>query len=171
MVNINLKIDHTEEKREISPITGGIILGAVLVLLLIAYGGILLYRSSLNKKIAAANLDYSSKVETFKAGKAKNVFDFQNRLNNLISLNAEKEQTMEALENIEKSIVSDAYIDTLEYDKDKGEIKMLLSARNYNGMARQLLSFKKSGYYSDIEVKGSEFKEGRVSFPITLTIK
>lgn len=171
MVNINLKIDHTEEKKEISPVTGGIILGVILLLLAIAYGGILLYKSRVDKKAESANVEYGAKVETFKAGKAKNVFDFQNRLNNVISLAGEKEKALEIMENLEKTIVPDAYIDMLEYDGEKGEIKLSLNVKNYNGMARQLLSFKNSGYFSDIQVQGSDVREKLVRFPVILVIK
>lgn len=171
MVNINLKIDHTEEKKEISPITGGIILGVILLLLIIVYGGILFYKSRIDKEAELANAEYGAKLEEFKAGKAKNVFDFQNRLNNVISLANEKEEAGVALDNIEETILADVYMDSLEYDRDKKEIKLSLNAKNFNGMARQLLSFKNSGNYSDIQVGASAIKEKLVNFPVTLLIK
>jgi len=171
MVNINLKIDHAGEKKGPSPITAGIVLGSLLLLLMLAYGGMLFYKSRLDKKVEAGNTEYVAKVGAFKAGKAKNVFDFQNRLNNVINLSGEKEKTVEVLVNIEQFMIPDLYINSFEYDKTKGEINMSLNAKNYNGVAKQLLKFKNSGYFSDIQVKGSEVTEKGVKFPVTLIVK
>lgn len=171
MVNINLKIDPSEEKKNPSPVKTGIVLGGILLLLLSAYGGLLFYKSRLDMRIASANGEYSAKLESFKAGNAKNVFDFQNRLNNVIKLSGEKEKTAEVLSIVEQSMVPDLYIDSLEYDKIKGEIKLGLNTKNYNGMAKQLLKFKNSGYFSDIQVAGSQVTEKGVKFPVTLIIK
>lgn len=171
MVNINLKIDPSEEKKNISPVTAGMVLGGILLLLLIAYGGLLFYKSRLDMQAATINGEYGAKLESFKAGNAKNVFDFQNRLNNVVKLSDEKEKTADMLSIIEQTMVPDLYVDSLEYDKAKGEIKLSLNAKNYNGMAKQLLKFKNSGYFSDIQVVSSQVTEKGVKFPVTLVIK
>jgi len=172
MVDINLKIEHADvEKKEFFQ-REVLVLAVVFVLLVIAYAGLLIYRTNLDKKTAAAAELYVSKLEAFRAGPAKKVFDFQNRLNAANDLVAKKDRSLEILQKFEEIIMPSVYIDSYSFEKEKNQLTLDLVAKNYNDIAKQILSFKNSGYFSGVSVSTSApAPPDGVRFPVILIIK
>jgi hypothetical protein len=172
MVNINLKIEHTDIEKKTFFQKEVVILGSVLSLLVLAYAGLLIYKASLDKKTAVVIDQYGSKLATFQAGPAKRVFDFQNRLNTANNLIAKKDKTLEILQKFEEMIIAGVYIDSYEYESSKNKLTLNIIVKNYADMARQVFSFKNSGYFSEVSVSNSELSEsGSIKFPVVLIIK
>ncbi|MEK7598209.1 MAG: hypothetical protein AAB487_00555 [Patescibacteria group bacterium] len=170
MVNINLTTENITAKapplfkREV------VILTALLVALMIAYGGLLLYEKQVIKKTQDKNMEYAAAYKELTEGNTKAIFDFQNRLSSAGNLFSTGNQTLENLKKMETLIVPGVYINSFSYDTEKNKISLNLVAENYNLMAKQIFSFKTAQEFSDVAVSSSQLEERNVNFPITLTL-
>lgn len=170
MVNINLtteKITVKEPplfKREV------VILVGLLAVLIIAYGGLLLYEKNMIKKIEGKNAEYVQTYRELTEGNTKNVFDFQNRLNSASGLFSTKNSTLDSLKKMEETVIPGIYVSSFAYDIEQNRISLTLVAQNYNLMAKQVLSFKKSGYFSEVGVSSSQSEANSIRFPVSLTL-
>jgi len=171
MANINLISERNDGDVVIGK--GLIWIMAAFVLTLCLYGGMILYKNNLIKKIESTKLEYDTGLAEFKAGGARDVADFQNRLD-IAEKDLEKSRGMVVdLAEVEKAMVSDARLASYGFDEKSGEISLECVADNYNAVARQILNFKTSGYFFGVTAGESslEGESGGITFPVNLKLK
>jgi len=74
--------------------------------------------------------------------------------------------------NMEKTVVSGAYLTAFDYDKSAGTISIAGLADNYDVFAKQILNFKKSDYISEVNIGSSKIGDkGKIDFSLVLNVK
>ena len=170
MVNINLSTTSESQKNAFPLKKSMIYLVIIAVVWLGVYGGIFLYQGILEKKTEMINSEKLSKENAIKEGNNKDIFDFQARLSLADSLVGKKSDVLESLEKIQAAAVEGSHLLSYEYDKETNSLVMKGEAVNYNTVARQILNFKKSEYFSNVEVVDLSSKDGKIGFSIKATI-
>ncbi len=173
MVNINLKTQVSEksEKIEIGKfLTFSII---VLILVLVFYGGVVFYSSRLDNNIILAREDYNQRLNEFKSGNARNVLDFQNRLDQSSKMIDKSVNSRDNIQEIEKLLIPSIFLESYEFEATNKTVNLLCVATNYDEIAKQILSFKKSDYFSSVVAGESVFtgENGKIKFEVKLFIK
>jgi len=174
MVNINLAATSYEnDKRSSSYYNQGMfVIVAILVILAGAYLWIYFSVNSTVAKTAAANNQYDAEYKKFIGGNNKNVMDFQNRLTVAKELLNQKNSGYGSLPAIETAMVQGVYLNSLAFDQLKNSIATEGIADNFDMMAKQVLSFKQSAFFSGVTTgKTSLDKDGKVNFVLNLSIK
>jgi Tfp pilus assembly protein PilN len=168
MVNINL-VTNTDEKKSFS-VKGGLVYALILIVIWLgAYGGIILYKNNLEGKIAALNAEEASKNQILKEENNQDIFDFQQRLTSAETLARQKDGILESLGKMQELIVSGNRLASYEYSGNK--ILLTGKADNYGVIARQIMNFKQSAYFSGVEVSSIEpLNEGKIDFSLSLTV-
>ena len=171
MVNINLvteKITVKEPrlfKREV------VVLFAILSILIVSYGGMIIYQGQLIKKTEQKNAEYQVLFKELTEGNTRDVFDFQNRLNVSRGLVDSQGATLKNLNQLQTVIIPRVYINTFSYSALENKISLECIAADYDAMAKQILSFKQSNLFSAVIVNSSENTERGVSLPGILVNK
>jgi hypothetical protein len=175
MVNINLATgqQHTETREESSYKKRLNLALLVIVLIGGVYAGIFFYGRSLDNKIALADNQSAAAIATLDSGGKSAVFDYQNRLSAAKSLANQKSQSLEVLRKMEGLVLPGVYLQSFEFVGDgSGSVKLSAIADNYDLVAKQIMNFKSSDYFSSAVNERSGIAEGgKVSFDITLIIK
>ncbi len=170
MANINLV---TVEKREsiISP--GTLKLFFLLLLVAMLYAALFFYGRYLDKKTIDLKAQYADKHNMFMSNDTKKVMDFQNRLNISQTLIGESRDINKDLDAVRAAISSGTYLDSYKYDNAAGTITLNCFANNYDTIAKQILSFKNSSYFSTVSIGDTKLdtKTNIISFSIILTLK
>jgi hypothetical protein len=170
MVNINLTTEKINVKKPPLFKREVVILGGLLAVLVMAYGGLLFYEKSIMKKIEGKDAEYMQVYRELTEGNTKSIFDFQNRLSLASSLFSTGNPTLDNLKKMEEMIIPGIYISSFDYDIEQNKIKLNLAAQNYNLIAKQVLSFKKSGYFLEVGVSSSQIDANIIRFPVSLTL-
>lgn len=171
MVNINLSTSGEGQKNNIFPAKKIICLVVVVVIWLGAYAAAFSYKVILDKKIEKITNEQSLKENSIKEGKNKNVFDFQTRLTLANSLIEKKSDVFESLNKIQEVMISEVNLLSYEYNKKDGLLILICKTNNYNSVARQILNFKKSEYFSSIKIVNIEKDaEAGITFSIETKI-
>ncbi len=173
MVNINLTTGGSQGRGEIPYKSGILAVAAIFIVTLAVYGGIYLYKESLVKKVAATANEYAVERNNFTSkNENKEVMDFQNRLLIAGELLAEKNAGLAALAEMEKTVVPGAYLTSFEFNKEEKNLKIRGLADSFGIVSRQLLSFKKSGFFSRVAAGDNFLSEGgKVDFSMELKVK
>lgn len=171
MVNINLATEKINVQRPSLLKKEMIFLVILLVLLIAVYGGLLVYEKNLNKKIKDIDSQYAVNYQELTGGNTKNVFDFQNRLTSANKLFPSGGAAFENLKKMEAVIIPGAYISSFSYNPSSNEITLDIVASSFNLLAKQVLNFKKSGYFSNISVGASQIEKTDITLAVILTAK
>lgn len=174
MVNINLSSGGMQAEPSEKVSWGWTIpLEIVLLLIIMAGFAFLLYDiSSLGKKTEQAKSDYDAQALILKGESAKNVFDFQTRMNESDKLLSANMDTKMILQEVEKAVIPEIYLSSLGFDANKKEASLVCVGKSFDQVARQIASFKKSSYFSKVLAGESEISDkGEVKFPVTLGMK
>lgn len=173
MVNINLAAATAETKRSAFPYKKSISLVIVLLLaVLIAYAAIVWYAWRTAKSDDSVNAQYVSEYADLMKGNAKDVYDFQNRMDVSKTLLSQADAVMPSLQEIEKDMAPGTYLSKYGYDGGKGEIKLSFVGDNYDAMAKQILNFKQSDFFAGVTTGDSTLDPaGKVDFEIDLKLK
>lgn len=173
MVNINLKTDGNTNKDKIE--WGKTLPLAILILAIVglAYVAVLFYSKKVDGELKTAKDLYNQKLEDLKKGNVKNVFDFQNRLTESKKMIDTNFNLMDSLREIEKAMVPGVYLNSYQFEADKKSLSLGCIASNYNDVAKQIFSFKKSAYFSDVSSGETSLsgQDGKINFKINLQIK
>lgn len=175
MPNINLSsIDEGAGRK--APFAGGALTGVtvVLILVLILWGSLFLYKEYyLKKNIEQAKLDYAGYVEKMKNSDSKKVIDFQKRLDVSKEAIVKGRNVKSDLIQIEGLMVPAVYLTSYAYDDATGKILLNCSGDNFNTAAKQILSFKSSGLFSQVTAGKTslEPQSNRILFPVELKVK
>lgn len=169
MVNINLVTDG-KNRDSMSGISG---LAVLLLLVLGLYAFLVFYGKNLDEKTNNLKTEYNSKRTSLIDGDSKKILDFENRLILSRELIAQERDIKQDMGKIEEAIVSGAYLDAYSYDAQTKAITLSCYADNYETIAKQILSFKGSSYFSSVLAGETKFdtKSSRINFPVVLTIK
>lgn len=174
MSSINLSSFSQEEKKP-AQLTEKSLLGVflILVLVLAAWSGLFFYGKYLDKKIDQAKQNYQEQIVQLGNEGSKNVIDFQKRLDVSKALIAQGRNIGEDLTQIESLIVPNVYLSGFSYDESGKKISLNCVGDNYNTVAKQILSFKNSSYFSSVAAGSSNIdtQSNKISFPIELRVK
>jgi hypothetical protein len=174
MVNINLTAGppHEEIEEKTNSQKELLVLLAIVLILFLAYGGLYYYNKGLKNESLRASEERETKTSAFLASEeTKNFFDFQNRLNIANGLFVKKNKNLGILDELEKIIIPGIYISTYDYDDEAKTLKLELVCDEYNNVAKQVLSLKKSNYFSEIILSESRIDEkGDIRMPIELRL-
>jgi hypothetical protein len=173
MTNINLKTDENSNNIKIDFGKALPISIIVLVIVGLIYSAVLFYTKKIDGEMVAAQENYDQKLSDLKSGNAKNVFDFQNRLSESKKMLKGNLNPTYTLREIEKVMIPGAYLASYQFDMEKKSVSLVCKVSNYNDVAKQILSFKKSLYFSSVSLEGMSLsgQDGKISFGVTLIIK
>lgn len=174
MANMNLSTGDVRESSGVSFGQGGAVtLFFVLILILVAYGGELLYKQKLTKDTQALQTEFNTKYKNLSTGNPITVVDFQNRLAAAKQAVAVGRDTRENLLEIEKAIIPGAYLKSYKFDQKTGMVALDCIGDNYNLAAKQILNFKKSAYFAEATGGETNFvaETGKVEFKVNLKLK
>ncbi len=134
---------------------------------------LLLYGSYLEKTSVRLKGEYDNKRLSFVAGDSKRVLDFQNRLFTAEELIARERSVNEDMKKIEELFIAGMYLNSYQYNEAAKTIILDCYADSYEIVAKQILSLKSDDYFSSVLIGATKFdvKNGKINFPITLTIK
>lgn len=175
MVNINLSTNQSAQQDGpgiASAKSGIVVIEIVLLAVALISGGLMLWVDNLNDKTAAAEAEYADKTAVLmENSRNKDIVDFQNRLSLTDGLVDQKNLAMDVLQEVERKLVSGAYLTAYEADKEAKTLKLECVADNYEAVARQILSFKSSEYFSEVSVKNTSMSnEGKSIFSIDIKL-
>lgn len=104
------------------------------------------------------------------------IYDFRIRLEKIrsnLSMGSNDEvsriEMKEVLENIENDMIKNAYL--VSYKYENGKVAVSFAAKNYDDVARQILNFKKSLYFSNVNVISTARKEKNIECEIDMSAK
>ncbi|MFA7209721.1 MAG: PilN domain-containing protein [Parcubacteria group bacterium] len=175
MVNINLSTNQAmlQDNKGTAAAKGGIVVIEIILLVVaVISGGLMLWANSLDNKVAAVEAAYADKEAGLMANaRNKDIVDFQNRLSLSDGLVGQTNLTFDVLQEVEKNLVSGVYITAFEADKEAKTLKLECVADNYEAVARQVLSFKSSSYFSEVVVKSASVSnEGKTVFSMEIAL-
>jgi Tfp pilus assembly protein PilN len=151
MSNLNLATGTGEETRGPRLFNKSFVLSLVILILVLAiWGGLIAGQKYLDSKLAAAQTQYQSGYQKFLAGNAKEVADFNNRLQIANALLKNRADMGVYLSAMEKDLVPPAYLTSFKYDDTKNTLTVDGVADNYNTVAKQILSFKNDTLFSSV---------------------
>jgi hypothetical protein len=152
MANINLATSGLPQKQGMPYKTGIVSITLVLIILIGGY----VWLSAENKKVAneiqETNNNYMTEYQKLTTSN-KEVVDFQNRITVAKSLLTEKNLAVESLPVLEKNLLPQTYL--FSYTLTQNKLTLGAIEYNFDVLARQLSSFKKSGSFSAVSVGSS----------------
>lgn len=172
---LDVNFETNENKKNEPKALGKSIAGSIIGLLLVVclYVALNLTGKLLNSKITAVENQNKVDYSNFLAGKGNDVIDFKNR--SLAAKNAisQGQLASDILAQIEKTILPNVYLDSFSYDNKDKSIALKCVGDNFNTEAKQILSFKESGFYSSVvPTSGAYDSEGKkLNFSINLKLK
>jgi hypothetical protein len=174
MANINLSSGEMEKAPAIELGNGGqVAIFSALIVVLLLYGGELLYGRKLTSDIDKVKTEYESGSKIISGPEAATVSDFDKRLTLAKKEVDQGRNIRENLEKIEKAIIPGVYLSSFKFDDKANTITLDCVGDGYNLAAKQILSFKKSTDFA--EASGGETslddKLGKVNFKVNLILK
>ena len=145
----------------------------IIFLTILVWVGMMLYNNFIEKKITEIDSQIKDKNTILGSQNASRVADFQNRLDK-ISAHISGFKNINpgnCFVPVEKLILPEVTLDTLNCDNDKREITLgATSAGGYKTVARQLVALKDSKYLANVALDSMNKGEKTVSFSITAAV-
>jgi hypothetical protein len=175
MPNVNLST-QTYSSGDGFSFSGGGFFGAMVILILVLglWGGLVFWGNIIAGEAKKTEEVYNQKYEDFTRRDAKEAVDFKNRLDFARDYNGTSASIKETLDNIEKSLLkSEVWLGSYKYDEKIRTVIVSCRAKNYRLVAEQILSFKKSDYFSSVSGGKTQMDKtnGVISFEVNLAIK
>lgn len=176
MVNINLASGdvQTQQQGEEKTKSGWMVplefIGIIIIIGAIAF----LYfdTKNLDKKIKVSKDEYEIQATKLRSESARNVFDFQNRINKSEMLMEGNVSSLEILGALEKTIIPEAFLNSFTFDLSKKEISLVYYARSFDQVARQISALKASTYLLDVSSGETKITDkGLIEFSALMKIK
>ena len=173
MSNINLAIEETPKNNSRTVKTGLLISAIVLILLICLYGALLFINKKVSAQISSVQNQYKTEYNKLLAGDGNNIIDFENRSKVAQKLISQDKPVSVSFSQIENSLLPAVYLTSYKYDKKKGMITLDCVGDNFNTVAKQILSFKENGYFSQVIPGASQINilTNQLNFSINLKIK
>lgn len=145
---------------------------AILLILGVAYGWIYWSGSRADAETASVKSDYANELAVLTGEKNRTIVDFQNRITLARDLMKQKDAAYESLPGVEKAIVPGVFLESYKFDASAKKITVDGLADDFYVFSKQILSFKKSDYFSEVTTGKSSLNEaGKVTFSLNLKIK
>ncbi|HBO17229.1 MAG TPA: hypothetical protein DD451_04485 [Candidatus Moranbacteria bacterium] len=174
MVNINL---HREEKKEnrIYELnfwrSGTFFSITLLIVTSFIYAGQLLYKKKLVSNENAIIKEISEKKSSLGSAALVSIKDFDQRISKIDNNLAQRVYPNDVLAYIEDFLVKNVYIDSYKYEDSKQEVALNVIADSYNAIASQILNFKKSDKFSNVDISSTNrTEEGKITFTLTMIL-
>lgn len=176
MTTINLYQNQEEAQRKNSSNSsnGGFFFSlSILILTILAIFGMRMYVASIvkqNKILAEKVLQQNQSLAGVNS--LQRILDLQTRMNqiseNLEIRNGEVQQVWKTkiLDHMAGELSSGVVVSSFSLDGDS--VKIGFNVKNYNEAARQVLNFKKSSYFSDIELVDMKRDANGISVTMTM---
>ncbi len=173
MSNVNLATEKIPQNKA-KKIGKGLIISIVsLVLVICLYVVLLFMNKKVSAQIVAVQSQFKSEYNKFLASNANEVFDFKKRSNLAKKLISADRSQRSIFNQLEKDLLPQVYLNSYSYNKNKNNLSLNCSGDNFNVVAKQVLSFKKSNYFQKVSLRKSELsiENNRVEFIINLKLK
>lgn len=170
-INLYQEGQQQEENKKNSMISGSFVFSiALLVLVMLVYGGVKLFSNSFDKKNKAILAD----IEVQKNGIAGEkelvaVVDFQERMDKIKKTVASRVDAKTIIQNVALEMVGGVRLTDYTYT-DK-LISLNFSADNYQLVAREILNFKKSENFTGVGLVSINRAEKAVVFKLEMNRK
>lgn len=176
MVDVNL---HQAAERELRikrniPFfkTSPFISFSLLAIVLVLYGGTILYQKTLESKKANLAEAKEQELKTINTDAANEAIDFQTRLDSSLKNLEKKVSPKDTLDAMERMMVKGVFLNSLVNDTDSDKMEIEAVSDGFKTTASQMLSFKKSEIFSDVRINESgRDEDGRVVFSLEADLK
>lgn len=172
MENINLAVGYGE-KRNRNVLGSGMRWIVVMTVLVVAvYLGLLGFRAYLDSSNSALGTQYQSERQSFMNQDAMKVLDFSNRIAMAKDLSPRQRDAVMDFRALESLIVPGVRVDSYTYDEDGESVTLKCVTEQYDTVAKQILSFKGSPYFTltNAGKTSADSEKQSVSFDATLKI-
>jgi len=173
MPNTNLLQAAPEKKysESIGLGSSGVISSIVLLVIALAvWGGFTFYTADLNKKITDVDVETKSESVDLVGKDVDRIGDIQERIAKIKSNIAAKKNPQLILKEIERVIVQGVVVQ--KFSEKGSQLTITFQAKNFTEVSKQIVSFKKDEYFSDVVVSNlSRDKDGNIQFDIVMGIK
>lgn len=172
MANINLVNEEATKKINL-PFKGGLLaIGGAFLTLAGIYVGMLLYGKSLQSEVDSAKQNYASKKAQFDEINAADLVDFKNRIDYAKGLLTTEDLAVESLGDLSKRIIPNVFVESYDLDAGANTVKLTCVADSFRAVALQVLSLKKSEYFSGVFLGDNRLNEnGKAKFTVSLKLK
>lgn len=173
MSNINLATEEIPQNNPRSTSKNLVISIVALILLLCLYGALLFVNKKISSQIVSTHNQYETEYNKFLTSDASDVIDFKNRSAVAQRLISGNKSMSDMFGQIESSILPAVYLTSYKYDKNKKTIVLSCVGDNFNTEAKQILSFKESGYFAQAIPGQSHIsaQTNQLNFTINLKLK
>lgn len=168
MTNINLATSSLPQKQGLPYKTGIISIVTALVVLIGGYFWLTMEKNKIASEIGTVNSGYMAEYQKLTTSN-KEIVDFQNRITLAKGLLDKKNVAVTSFPELEKDILPGVYLTS--YALDGSNLTLAIVANDFDVLARQIASFKKSGYFSAVSVgKATLDSNNKVVSEIILSI-
>lgn len=174
MSNINLTTEISSQNENDKRVNTGVVaVIIVLIMLFVVYGLLLFGKLQTDKDIVKVQEEFKTEYESLTVGKGKEIVDFQKRLDTAKDAMTKSKNIKESLEEGEKLMVGGSYLSSYKFNNKDNTITMNCVSDNYNVVAKQILSYKKSDYFSGVAAGKSSYNatKNKINFDINLILK
>lgn len=181
MTTINLY--QEQEKKKSSFFKGSknsvllLSLGVLLIVILVFIGLKIAVYSFEKQNEKLEDVIKNEKAEMARLSNLEQVFDMQMRLKEIKSnLKVENNQVsrtqmVQVLNKMEGEINNGIVVTTYKYENDKNKVSLTFNANNFNDVAQQILGFKESDYFSNVNLTKISRGEKAISCVVEMNIK
>lgn len=174
MSNINLFKSVEEKEKETSSVKmkkGGFLLPfSFLLLVLLVYVGLLAYSKVVRKGAEGVQEQISAETKSLSEKDINRVADFKERLDDIIKENKVKSYPNDFFDQFQALVIQGAQADSIDYLSDSATVD--IACDNFSTVAKQILSFKGSEFFSDTKVGSiTRDQDGKVVLSLILTFK
>lgn len=172
MANINLATNSAAADKKIISYNAGLMTAlGILIVLIVGYVAIVFIGKSTQAKTAEAESQYGIEHQKLITGN-KDIVDFQNRLVVAKDLVPQESVGYSSLPAVEKAMLPGIFLKNFNYDQAQRTLSVDGVTDNFDMLAKQILSFKESEYFSAVTTGATSIDTGgKVNFTLKLKIK
>lgn len=173
MTNINLSqsIQSSGAARKTNPVDKGIyISAAIFAATLLIFGGLFLLTKNYSSKKAAVDSRIELESRNLEGKEIDRAADFQKRLGKISEKLSSQKDPNEILRQVGQSMAAGAAVDSFQ-QAGSNTLALKITADNFLTAAKQTLSFKKSQYFSNVQmVDVSRNEQGKAVFTLKMDL-
>jgi hypothetical protein len=169
MTNINLSQStqvSTDLERKTAPLDKGVYISiAILAVTLLIYGGLYFWDKTYKDQKAELDSQIVTEARSLEGQDVNRVADFQLRMQKIGTSIAAEKDPIELLRQVGQVMIGGSVVNSLDYSA--GSLKLKITADNFQNTAKQVLSFKKSSSFSDVQISDiSKDSSGKIIFTL-----
>lgn len=144
---------------------------AILIVFSGAYFSFKYYQFFLNNKKQALIDSKKQEVTSIDRSLVGEMIDFNKKAEDISANLEEKNDPQENLSKLEQLVLDDVYLNQYNYDHIENLVKIEAVSGSLQSIAEQMLNFKRSGYFSDIEISSTQRnEEGQLIFGLEMRV-